>query len=151
MGSRRALSASACATAPAASSHCSFEKRAAIATSDAASDPVMAAAEPPPGAEVSAAIVSQNSATLWLEKSNGAAILVDVDVDRRRRDAESGHRLHVAEKRDEPTRAGVCPNVAPRDGEARRRVQQIRVVREAQVRLRHADRQLVEAVGRELL
>src|SRR5215208_3482377 len=145
MGRRRALSASAWASAPAASSHCSFEKRAAIAASEAAIAPVTAATEPPPGAEVSAEIVSQSSRTLWLEKSNGAAILVDVDVEGRRGDAIARHRLHVAEERDEPTCARVLADVADGDGEAGRRVQERRVVRERQMGLRHADRELVEA------
>src|SRR4029079_12207824 len=145
MGRRRALRASAWATAPAAYSHCSLEKRAAIAASEAPIAPMTAATEPPPGAEVSAEMVSQNSVTLWLEKSNSAAILVDVDVEGRRRDAVAGHRLHVPEERHEPACTGVLADVADGDGEAGRRVQKRRVVRQRQVRFRHADRELVEA------
>src|SRR3954469_16133256 len=145
MGRRRALSASAWATAPVASSHCSLEKRAAIAASDAPIAPTTAATDPPPGAEVSAEMVSQNSPTLWLEKSNGAAILVDVDVEGRRGGAVARHRLHVPEERHEPARARVLADVADGDGEAGWCVQERRVVRERQVRLRHADRELVEA------
>ena len=88
------------------------------------------ATEPPPGAEVSAEIVSQKSATLWLEKSNGAAILVYVDVEGRRRDAVARHRLHVAEERDEPPGSRVLADVTHGDGESRRRVQERRIVRE---------------------
>src|SRR6185369_3883381 len=133
MGRRRALSASAWAAAPAASSHCSFEKRAAIAASEAPIAPTTAATEPPPGAEVSAEMVSQNSPTLSLEKSNGAAILVDVDVEGRWGDAVARHRLHVAEERYEPAGPRVLANVADGDGEARRRVQQRGVVGEREV------------------
>src|SRR3982751_6571805 len=102
---------SACGAAPAAASQCSFEKRAAIAVSEAAIAPTIAATEPPPGAEVSAEIVSQNSRTLWLEKSNRAAVLVDVDVERGRGDPVARHRLHVAEERHEPAGTRVLADV----------------------------------------
>ena len=75
-------------------------------------------------------MVSQNSLTLWLEKSNGAAILVDVDVEGRRGGAVAGHRLHVPEERHEPARARVLADVPDGDGEAGRRVQERRVVRQ---------------------
>src|SRR5712691_9501069 len=82
----------------------------------------------------------------WLEQSDGAAFVVDVDVEGRGALAEAGHRLHVAAECDEPAGAAVRAYVADRDHEARRRIGQRDVVRERQVRLGHADRQPVEAV-----
>src|SRR5918999_3264930 len=120
-----------------------------MAASEAAISTTTAATEPPPGAGVSAAIESRKSSTLSSEEPNGAPALVDVDVEGGRLPAQSGHRLHVAEERDEPAGPRVRADVADSDGEAGRRVQERRVVGERKVGLRHADGQLVESLRRE--
>src|SRR5579864_4098607 len=85
------------------------------------------------------------------EEANCPPLVVDVDAHGSGRLAVAGHRLHVAAQRDEPARARVRADVAHGDREAGRRVRERRVVREGEVRLRHADRELVEADALELL
>ena len=63
-----------------------------------------------------------------LEEANRLAPLVDVDVERRGRPAEAGHRLHVAAERNDPAGAGVGTQVAHAHREAGRRVRERRVV-----------------------
>ena len=58
---------------------------------------------------------------------------------------QPGHRLHVAADRDDPAGARVGAQLANRQREAARRADQRRVVREREVRLGHADRQLRRA------
>src|SRR6185437_8377933 len=84
------------------------------------------------------------------EEPDGLPFVVDVDVVGGGRAAVAGHRLHVAAEGDQPARARVGADVAHGDGEAGRCVGEGRVVREREVRLRHADRQLVEADALEL-
>src|SRR5215470_13853153 len=86
-----------------------------------------------------------------LEEPNCPPLVVDVDVVRCGGLAVARHRLHVAAERDEPAGAGVGANVPHGDREACRRVRERGIVREREVRLRHADRELVEADALELL
>src|SRR4029079_15789368 len=99
--------------------------RAVRTASDAASSIVLATAGP-------AAVSS--------EEPNGAAVLVDVDVEGGGGGREAGHGLQVAAQGDQPPGARVGANGADRDDEAGRGAGQVRVVRERKVRLRHADR-----------
>src|SRR2546423_5796751 len=86
-----------------------------------------------------------------LEESDGSSFLVDVDGVGRGCSPVAGHRLHVAAERDEPAGTRVRADVPHRDGEPGRRVRKRRVVGEREVRLRHANRELVEADALELL
>src|SRR5436190_1714902 len=88
--------------------------------SSSASSATIAAVAPAAGAGPRAATASANApsaCSAYLEEPDGAPVLVDVDVERRRRGAEPGHRLHVAEQRHEPAGAGVRADVAHCDGE----------------------------------
>src|ERR1700745_1024400 len=88
----------------------------------------------------------------WIsEESDGPPLRVDVDGEGGRRPSVAGHRLHVAAERDEPARPCVRADVSDGDGEAGRRVRERRVVREREVSLGHADREVVEADALELL
>src|SRR5437763_2153875 len=86
-----------------------------------------------------------------LKEADGPPLVVDVDVVGGWGAAVTGHALHVAAERDQPAGARVSADVAHCDGEARRCVRERGVVREREVRLRHADRQLVEADALELV
>src|SRR5256714_9415657 len=85
------------------------------------------------------------------EEADGPPLFVDVDGVGGRGSAVARHRLHVTAERDEPARAGVGADVAHGDCEPGRRVRKRRVVREREVRLRHADRELVEADALDLI
>src|SRR5437016_6080559 len=85
------------------------------------------------------------------EEADCPPLFVDVDGVSGGRSPVAGHRLHVTAERDEPAGARVGADVAHGDREAGGRVRQSRVVRQGEVRLRHADRQLVEANALELL
>src|SRR3954447_24305755 len=85
-----------------------------------------------------------------LKQSDRRAVLGDVDRVGGGRAPVAGHRRHVAAERDEPARARVGADVTYGHCEAGRRVGQRRVVRQREVGLRHADRQLVEADALEL-
>src|SRR6185312_2965484 len=68
-----------------------------------------------------------------LEEPNRAAVLVDVDVERRRRLAQSRHLHDVAAQRHQPPRPGVGADVADREGEVLWRVEQRRVRRQREM------------------
>src|SRR5262245_2731234 len=86
-----------------------------------------------------------------LEEADGPPVLVDVDGVSRRSPPVPGHGLHVAAQRHEPACAGVRADVAHGHREAGRGVRERRIVRKGEVRLRHADREFVEADALELL
>src|SRR3954452_11181325 len=136
-------------------------KLAAISTRPAPKAPAHAAELPPPGAGCCAASASSRSCSDWsanapeltarlyatLEEPNGSTFLIDVDVERGRALAEARHLGDVAAERHQPARAGVGADVADGQGEVLRRVQQVGIRRQRQVRLRHADGEVAEAVA----
>src|ERR1700722_9798690 len=66
----------------------------------------------------------------WLEQTDGSAVGVDVDVERRRLLAETGHLQDVATERHQPAGAGVGTDVADRQRVALGCVEPARLVRE---------------------
>ena len=80
-----------------------------------------------------------------LEQADRSPVLVDVDAHERRRLPQAGHPLHVAAERHDEPGAGARHQAAHRaDGTRSGRLQQRRVVRQRQVRLRHAHGQRAE-------
>src|SRR3954470_81247 len=113
----------------------------------------LAARSPPPSRTSGVVSLSYFIAmrrNLDLEEPDRRSVLVDVDRVGGRCASVARHRLHVAAERDEPARARVRADVAHRHCEAGRRVGQRRVVREREVGLRHADREIGEADALEL-
>src|SRR5450756_1507872 len=85
------------------------------------------------------------------QADDAAGLDVDVDVDGSRPLGQARHGAHLAEQRVQVPGAGGRPDVADRHAVAARPALERRVVTERQVRLGHAQRQLVQALLRELL